>query len=380
MRTSKLDESEIFILYIAAPKPKVEPTTTKSSSQPVKNTTAVGKASGKRTLADVMDQDIAAKKKKRERSQSPKKSTVLTESRFFSIRTPVIGVSEDNQDSIVPVAGPSRIREYGTEDKENAPVSDEDLEFPMDEDPVTQEDGYISPSPSSCSRFDTPDLSSPPRLDAMRQKHFEDSLDDFGAEAISSPVAQKPTPRQQRVRSLEKLNWSQGEVLVRDTPAPPDKEDDSITVRNGPDLRDMFGDDVASEIDCFEEEDGLEPTPPATPDDSGEMDVGLGDWADLEPEELEAEAVVTRAEVVANGWWQKWGHAGKDREGRHQVYISHLRHVVRLQKLMHNFFLFFLLAGTDATQERNDCHSCWSTYCDPPEPVFSAPEHQVEIS
>jgi hypothetical protein len=267
-----------------------------------------------------MDQDIAAKKKKRERSLTPKKSNILTESRFFGART---SPSEHHED---PIAGPSRIREFGNEDKENAPMSDEDLEFAMDDDPVTQEDGYISPSPPSFSRLDTPDLSSPPRPETARKKYLEDDLDDFGVDAISSPIAHRLAPRQHRSRSLEKLDWAKGEVLVRDTPAPPDQVERSAVAGHGPDLRDMFGDDLTSEIDCFEEEDTLGPTPPATPDDSGEMEVDVGDGVDLDPEELEAEAVVTRTEVVANGWWQKWGHAGKDREGRYQVCISRLRY------------------------------------------------------
>lgn len=315
-------------LQIAAPKPKVA-SAPKSSSQPVKSSMVVGKASGKRTLADVMDQDIAAKKKKREQSLTPQKSKskVLTESRFFGVRTPTTSPPEDIGDAAMPIAGPSYIREFGNEDKENAPISDdEDLEFAMNEDLVTQEDGYISPSPPSFSRSDTPDLSSPPRPETTRKKHFGDNLDDFGVEAISSPIAHRIAPHPQRSRSLEKPDWSEGEVLVRDTPAPSDQgEECSVAARNGPDLRDMFGDDLTSEIDCFEEEDTLDPTPPTTPDDSVEMKVDLADEVDLEPEELEASAVVTRTAVVANGWWQKWGHAGKDMEGRHRVCISRLR-------------------------------------------------------
>lgn len=119
-------------------------------------------------------------------------------------------------------------------------------------------------------------------------------------------------------------------MLVRDTPAPSDQGEDAAPVKNGPDLRDMFGDDLTSEIDCFDEEDTLETIAPITPDDSGQIAVDLGCEVGLEPEELEVGAAVMRTEIVANGWWQKWGHGGKDREGRHQACISHPKHI-RLQ-------------------------------------------------
>ena len=271
----------------------------------------VGKASGKRTLADVMDEDLAAKKKRR--SQTPKKAKVLTESKFFGDSKSTPNLHEGLE---MPIAGPSRILEFWEDEKENVPMSDEDLDFAMDlpEDPVTQEDGYISPAPSF-SRLDTPDLSSP-----LRPTRADDGLDDFGADTISSPEASRAAPPV-RPRSIGKLEWPKGEVLVRDTPVPCDHREQRVETLDGPDLRDMFDGDMTSEIDCFDETTP-DPSPPITPDDTDQIEVELDmDVDDLEFEVLEAEAVVARTEIVANGWWEKWGRAGKDKESSFQVRI-----------------------------------------------------------
>jgi hypothetical protein len=272
-----------------------------------------GKASGKRTLAEIMDQDLAAKKKMREQSQTPKKANVLTESRFFS------GASNSKpniQEDLV--AGPSRTLNFVEDEKENVPMSDEDLDFATDlaEDPVTQEDGYISPAPCY-SHQDTPDLSSPLRPGATRKGEVDDGLEEFGADTISSPETSKVAPHR-RFRPIEKLEWPQSHILVRDTPVPDqrDKEDER---KDGPDLGDLFDDDMTSEIDCFDE-NTPDTTPPITPADSSQMEVELGmSVDDFESVDMEAEDIAARTEVVANGWWDKWGHAGKDKEGKFQV-------------------------------------------------------------
>lgn len=78
---------------------------------------------------------------------------------------------------------------------------------------------------------------------------------------------------------------------------------------------------MTSEIDCFDE-DTLDPTPPITPDGSVQIEVAPGvdeDIDDLEHEELEAVSIVTRTEIVANGWWEKWGRTGKVEEEKFRV-------------------------------------------------------------
>jgi exonuclease-1 len=282
----------------------------------------VGNASGKRTLADAMDQDLAVKKKQREQSPTPKKPEGLTESRFFGAK-PSIGTPNHEEELVAPIAGPSRVRNFLEDDKENVPMSDEDLDFIMDipEDPVTQEDGYLSPTPSF-SRLDTPELSSPLRPGVRRKRETDDGFDDFDAEALSSPEASRQAPRR-HPRSIERLEWSRGKVLVRDTPLISGHSagaDETIT-KDGPDLRDILDDDMTSEIDCFDE-DTLDPTPPITPDGSVQIEVAPGvdeDIDDLEHEELEAVSIVTRTEIVANGWWEKWGRTEKVKEEKFRV-------------------------------------------------------------
>ena len=63
---------------------------------------------------------------------------------------------------MAPIAGSSQVRNFLGDDKENVPMSDEDLDFIMDipEGPVMQENGYLSRT-SSFSRLDAPELLSP---------------------------------------------------------------------------------------------------------------------------------------------------------------------------------------------------------------------------
>ncbi|TFK21821.1 hypothetical protein FA15DRAFT_623405 [Coprinopsis marcescibilis] len=162
--------------------PREEKPSRKAVALPIKQqpkNSSTGKASGKRTLADVMDEDIARKKPK-QRQSTP--GNFSTQSKFFPVPHPIEG---SRRHSSGAYAGPSRLRDQSPE-KEN--VVPEDMKQPADEpdssevslcaqrytseldldfddhdmDPqVEQEDGYISPmAPSSPSR-DVQDLSSP---------------------------------------------------------------------------------------------------------------------------------------------------------------------------------------------------------------------------
>lgn len=297
--------------FSVAPKQKATP---KSSSQPVQTAMVVGNASGKRTLADAMDQDLAAKKKQREQSLTAKKPNGLTESRFFGAK-PSIGTPNHEEDSVAPIAGPSRVHDFLEVDKENVPMSDEDLDFTMDipEDPVTQEDGYLSPTPSF-SRLDTPEFSSPLRPGVRRKRETDD---DFDAEALSSPEASRQAPRRHSY-SIERLEWSRGKILTPVTSDHSAGADETLT-KDGLDLRDILDDDMTSEIDCFDE-DTFDPTPPITPDGSGQKEVAPEVDYDIDGlKQLEAVSVVTRTEIVASGWWEKWGRTGKVKEEKSRV-------------------------------------------------------------
>ncbi|KDR79970.1 hypothetical protein GALMADRAFT_1172081 [Galerina marginata CBS 339.88] len=273
-----------------------------------------GKASGKRTLAEVMDQDMERKKKHR-KSNSPAKPT---SSKFFYTRPEIraSSVQRRHSDGIIPIAGPSRLRTQSA-DKENVFLlvddddeemvetsepeldgsdlsqkaqfgkdKDTDAQLEMDlnfddfPDVVEQEDGYISPSPSRSK--DAQDLSSPPgrrtwKGDPNREmaptgmipSDDEDDDTDFGADAISSPISvKKPQPHSRQRAYQTPMRWlgSQdadgGTILVQPTPTPkkgqglyPDLDDvPSPTLYRGPDLRNLLGDNDPTELDYQDEE------------------------------------------------------------------------------------------------------------------------------
>lgn len=321
----------------------------------------MGRASGKRTLVDVMtlDEDTKAKKKKIASTSIP---VATQQSRFF-------GASKLDETGRY-VGGPSRITLI-LDEKENIDMNipddddEEDLELDPDvsmeaqqgeemdvEEPdieldgVAQEDGYISPSPSWKDREgDTPDLSSPVRpsstprrqlfkvpaaMSGKRNAVTDPDDFDFCADAISSPILESRIKAERRtILNVARLpippSTSRVEVFVLDTPPhasrrPPRSE------RDGPDLRDCF-DDLTSEIDCFEEDSDIDrhgpdpdstttPSPsPLTPVDSLNMrtvKVVRDDDGDLDdPEGAEARRNVLRNEAVASGWRNRWALDGK---------------------------------------------------------------------
>ena len=273
----------------------------------VKSLGLAGKASGKRTLAEVMDYDMERKKKTR-KSSSPMRSM---QSKFFSeVDTRSLSVQRRHSD-ILPIAGPSRLQNEDKEnsylvvdDDEEAETSEPDLDgtelslkaqfgadvnmedvnaddFP---DVVEQEDGYISPSPS-CSK-DAQDLSSPLQAGHSPQpRNRNDHLDmaptgmiisdvededeaSFGAEAISSPISvRRPSNHRREVYQTPSRRRNRGQeplinILVGPTPTPakptegiyPDPDEvPSPTLYRGPDLRRMLGDDGSTELDVDEQ-------------------------------------------------------------------------------------------------------------------------------
>ena len=304
---------DLVLTYIPlAPKPKgLQNPKPSSAFHPIRNPTT-GKGSGKRTLAEVMDQDIAAKKKKREASLSPKKPKGSKESRFFGGETPNSTLRRC-ETVAMSVAGSG----LHVIDKENTPLLGDDLDFIMDDsnDPVTQEDGYISPSPSF-SRMVTPDpdISSPSRPDSFKY----DDNDDFDADALSSPVTTTLAP-QRRPHAIERLQWGCG-IQPRETSTLPGEKQALNNAQGGPDLRDMFGDDPTSEIDCFDEGNTPDPTPPVTPDAERGLDVDLESEDELE-DDMGIKAVAASTEIVASGWWAKWANTGKGKGPRNLVRV-----------------------------------------------------------
>ncbi|KAF8921129.1 hypothetical protein CPB85DRAFT_307281 [Mucidula mucida] len=260
---------------------------------------SVGKASGKRTLADAMDEDVRVKKHRTEN----------TLSKFFSQKT---GPS-------TPGAGPSRF----VKEKENIPVIDSDddddnsvlvnghvdmqMEIDVDEvlliqeNSVDQEDGYLSPTPSQS--LDVDDLSSPVRPSRSSDKGKCRSLDDidFGADVLSSPPA--VTPRRSHSFDIPR-------VLCSDTPP--------VVC----DLRKSLGvDDIESDLSSPSRPHFATP-PNLTPPSAKEEDD--------EDELKDAEVLVTRKQVkrqtaVAEGWKKRFAFTSLNRSntnitpaGRHR--------------------------------------------------------------
>lgn len=205
---------------------------------------SAGKASGKRTLVEIADQDVALRKK-------PRKSTpAISQSKFFQEEF------APRRHTLDPsaIAGPSRLlqeekenlipddweQEEDIDEEDHSDLSvralkqghsevDLDLDFPPQ---VEQEDGYMSPMVPSSPVNKGQDLSSP---GYPRQSYVPD--EDFG-DPVSSPISavkrlqsytfQRPRPHsssqgkpgsQPEARSPRDRTISQGEDGYVQTPA-----------------------------------------------------------------------------------------------------------------------------------------------------------------
>jgi len=353
---------------VLGPNPIIPPRQKQKSPVVVKPHGLAGKASGKRTLAEVMDHDIERKKKTR-KSSSPVRSR---QSKFFFQVASRSGSVQRGHSDILPIAGPSRLQ---NEDKENryivvddeeaetsepdldgselslkaqfgADVSMEDVNAEDFPDVVEQEDGYISPSPS-CSK-DAQDLSSP--LHSPRPQNHDDDLEmapngmitsdvedeaSFGAEAISSPISvRQPSNHRREAYQTPSRRRNGGpeqpvNILVGPTPTPskptrgiyPDLDEvPSPTLYRGPDLRRMLGDDGSTELDVDERPNksgsgsgsASPPSPsPETPNLASEqapkVAIDIGNFEDLaDDEERTVREISARANTVMNGWRDRW--------------------------------------------------------------------------
>ncbi|KAM6503352.1 exodeoxyribonuclease 1 [Amanita muscaria] len=223
------------ILDFFGPNPLVTPHPAMSSiaSRPLTPLTVPRKGSGKRTLADVMEQDITRRKQKKQgdpTSVSPSRLLQqTTRSKFFSNTN----MKMSNTTSLVTNSScfsptdkenvscspdscrqPSRLPANGRMNECEA-VSDvshcaddgaESIDLNIgNEENVQQEEGYISPfEMASDSENEPPELSSPvrplkkkkklpptdSRATANAMQYIEDE-EDFGADVLSSPLAVK---------------------------------------------------------------------------------------------------------------------------------------------------------------------------------------------
>ncbi len=265
----------------------------------------VGRASGKRTLAHVMDEDMVAKRKKQ-----------MHDERLSKFFTPPTAKSQyRHKTSQTPVAGSSRLRD----EKENVRIVTDltaneddfgsliaqgevalqmtlDIEEVLTAQTVEQEDGYLSPTPSGSQ--DTEELSSPirPQDTPKRLPSKTRSLDDlyFGVDAVSSPPlasprrAQSLTPQLYPQKSDSRPLFQTASTL-----------DDEIMT--GPDLRNQLGDALTDDSDCTLSND-LEDAPEqgATSCPSPSPLSSDGDLEDLEGSVERDHA--SRQKIVAAGW------------------------------------------------------------------------------
>ncbi|KAL5506871.1 hypothetical protein ACEPAH_6327 [Sanghuangporus vaninii] len=191
----------------------------------------VGNASGKRTLADVMEHDINTKRKKITTDHDIQRTRRLhSTSRFFS--SPRSSHTIKNEDSSF---------------KENVhPASN--LQVPEHDDTVTQEEGYLSPSPS-LSRAATPDISSPILSCKTTSLHkvevLEDTLPQDKQESSSRGSVERVL-----VRASSEPFSDQGEKIV---PGPDLAS--NLEIDDGDDEADRYS-DASSEIFCWEDSTG----------------------------------------------------------------------------------------------------------------------------
>lgn len=297
---------------VTGPNPTIPP---RPRSPPLKLMT-VGKASGKRTLAEVMDQDIAVKKKKKRSPSSAPTSPKVTSSKFFG--APVrrasssaklghqAGVSSPRteKENIIDVEGlPDDGDSLVTRGRVDSEIED------LHSDPVEQEDGYISPTPSMSK--DADDLSSPVRPPSRRYQDTSDDRFDFDVDPISSPPPEdSPENWLQPIYSSQSVRSSK--VLVEPSKRHLVVQKELVKL----DLRDSFGGKPSSEIDCagYDEVDSCPPTPSLlTPDElliqndhDQDRTVPLYDLELDDPEQKELIASASRTKIVAAGWRDRW--------------------------------------------------------------------------
>lgn len=307
-----------------------------------------GRASGKRTLAEVMDQEASAKKKKREDTVDNVDKPLISSSRFFRAtsssdpksKPPAFAQAPDPLEEVAPIAGSSRSPSLEWE-KENIVAVDEGddvVGFSEEEEPdvVTQEEGYLSPT-ESFARCDTPELSSPVRPGTFSSKVGNKEDDDFGADVLSSPPTHRHKRHAEKGRRLAPradhhhlghvVVGGPSKVLVFGTPPRPPADPSTSTIGvPGPDLRDVFEDwtDLESEIDeCCDDslESAASSHGPITPELSREFDVenaadlGEDEIIPDDAEQIDMRAIAIRNEKVANGWWEKYSRGGNTRPG-----------------------------------------------------------------
>ncbi|KAI6129551.1 hypothetical protein EV401DRAFT_747733 [Pisolithus croceorrhizus] len=256
-----------------------------------KATTTAGKYSGKRSLAEILDEELAANRMRRESCSGDRGSSRCPQ--------PAAGPGSKRRrlsasNNCPPSEACGQVSSP-THAKENInPRIPMEGELDENPDPVNQEDGYMSPT-QSYFRSATPDLSSPVRHPREASGHDRKAADDFGADIISSPAAKRRLGSDVLTETLT----APANLLVRRTPSP--TPSNGIT---GPDLRDVLSIATTNMAECYRS--SIEPSSsgPTFSEDSAYPSVD--ELSEGEGFDMEGHMRKSRVEIVRNGWWNKW--------------------------------------------------------------------------
>lgn len=262
--------------------PKFRPGLSRSNSVPTRKP---GGNSGKRTLRDVLDDDLVAKRIKTvptgsDTGQRSRRNVTL------AVRQELAFSTSDELPETSNISSRKHHRDdLTTHEKENI-APGHHLEGDLGElpDSIHQEDGYISPS-TPYFRLATPDLSSPVRHPFRVTPRGQGNSDDFWADVISSPLAINRRSQKRNVSPHEP-----GEpvnILVCGTPPP----------FGGPDLRDVLSICSMDEAEELEEHETSGAVPFSHPG---------SETASTISEDPDPDTCEMRMHAVANGWRNKW--------------------------------------------------------------------------
>jgi len=271
-----------------------------------------GRTSGKRTLAEVMEEDMTTKRQKVDGSDTRRAhASEFMRSRFFNTqRTTTAGASPSGA-----IPNVIDLTEENHSDIENGVM---DIE---EEEPVVQEDGYLSPTPS-LARLATPDLSSPGRQRGLQESPINISPEHVTLEAdyIFTPTIMRTSSKARRYTSPSRPALAKGRdgngglILVRDTPSPDDEQEPGGSQLHPLDLRGVFQDDAGSDIvDPVEQNhrqegaDNLNIARVKVSNEESLEEVAEGnDLSEWEDELVGQQAQRHQQTVVARGWWSKY--------------------------------------------------------------------------
>ncbi|KAI0251073.1 hypothetical protein BJV78DRAFT_1214211 [Lactifluus subvellereus] len=297
--------------------PKAKDSTPKASKS-AGSQIIVGRASGKRRLMGLMDDNLATKRKRLleidERENVP--SPVL--SRFFgnnAIAGPSRPGPTPGDDGVLDTQEVVLVTDFGDVEEEEVEDADAPEEEPSQ---VVQEDGYLSPAPS-LKRLSTPDLSSPPRpLEPSRVFCCDSSTQDFAVDTLSSPETRKPVLPLRSKSLSNRENRMPGRILFPDTP----RKSGPVCTTNCTGAELLCGPNLFEDADTAEIDDVT--MPPCSFGGSTQSSSGLDT-----PVSQEASGVVTceeepdlgddiefiemrraKQDAVAQGWWSKWAREG----------------------------------------------------------------------